>query len=36
MMRRLNLTPKEAAPLILDDEGDDDLTCPKWSLVGKV
>ncbi|KAK1653095.1 hypothetical protein QYE76_070900 [Lolium multiflorum] len=36
MMRWLNLTPKEAAPLILDDEGDDDLPCPKWALVGKV
>jgi hypothetical protein len=36
MMRQLTLTPKEAAPLILDDEGDDCLPCPKWALVGKV
>jgi hypothetical protein len=36
MMWWLNLTPKEAAPLILDDEGDADLPCPKWTLVGKV
>lgn len=36
MMRRLNLTSKEATPLILDDEGDDDLSGPEWALVGKV
>jgi hypothetical protein len=36
MMQRLNLTSKEAEPLILDDEGDDDLPCPDWALVGKV
>ena len=28
MMQRLNLTSKEADPLVLDDEGDDDLPCP--------
>ncbi|KAM0831904.1 hypothetical protein ACQ4PT_065235 [Festuca glaucescens] len=36
MMRRLNLTSKEATPLILDDEGDDDLPCPEWALIGRV
>jgi hypothetical protein len=36
MMKRLNLTPREADPLILDDEGDADLPCPKWALIGKV
>jgi hypothetical protein len=36
MMRRLNLTSKEATPLILDDEGDDDPSCPEWALIGKV
>jgi hypothetical protein len=36
MMHRLNLTSKEADPMALDDEGDDDLPCPEWALVGKV
>ncbi|KAK1610505.1 hypothetical protein QYE76_034179 [Lolium multiflorum] len=36
MMQRLNLTSKEADPLVLEDEGDDDLPCPEWALVGKV
>ncbi|KAM0838474.1 hypothetical protein ACQ4PT_060950 [Festuca glaucescens] len=36
MMKRLNLTQKEATPLILDDEDDADLPCPEWALVGKV
>ncbi|KAK1603241.1 hypothetical protein QYE76_014985 [Lolium multiflorum] len=36
MMRRLKLTSKEATPLILDDEGDDDPLCPEWALMGKV
>jgi hypothetical protein len=36
MMQRLNLASKEAEPLILDDEGDDDLPCSDWALVGKV
>jgi hypothetical protein len=36
MMKRLNLTPKEAEPLILDDEGDADLPGPEWALIGKV
>jgi hypothetical protein len=36
LMRKLNLTAKEADPLILDDEGDEDPPCPEWALVGKV
>ncbi|KAE8766297.1 hypothetical protein D1007_62494 [Hordeum vulgare] len=36
MMKRLNLTSKEATPLILDDEGDDEPHCPEWALIGKV
>ncbi|XP_071681596.1 uncharacterized protein [Lolium perenne] len=36
MMQRLNLTSKEADPLILDDEGDSDLPCSEWALIGKV
>jgi hypothetical protein len=36
MLQRLNLTSKEADPLILEDEGDDDLPCPEWALVSKV
>jgi hypothetical protein len=36
MMQRLNLTSKEADPLILDDEEDADLPCPEWALIGKV
>ncbi|KAM0888385.1 hypothetical protein ACQ4PT_028381 [Festuca glaucescens] len=36
MMKSLNLTSKEADPLILDDEGDADLPCPEWALIGKV
>lgn len=41
MMKRLNLTPKEATPfildrpLILDDVGENPL-CPDWLVVGKV
>ena len=36
LMRRLNLTSKEATPVILDDVGDVDLPGPEWALVGKV
>jgi hypothetical protein len=36
LMRKLNLTSKEATPLILNDEGDDDPPCPEWALIGKV
>jgi hypothetical protein len=36
LMRKLNLTSKEATPLILDDEGHDDPPCPEWALIGKV
>ncbi|KAM0829725.1 hypothetical protein ACQ4PT_066699 [Festuca glaucescens] len=36
MMQRLNLTQKEATPLILEDEDGEDLPCPEWDLVGKV
>jgi hypothetical protein len=36
MMQRLNLTSKEATPLILEDEGDADLQGPEWALSGKV
>jgi hypothetical protein len=36
MMRKLNLTQKEATPLILEDEKEDDPPCPEWALVGKV
>ncbi|KAM0902362.1 hypothetical protein ACQ4PT_019392 [Festuca glaucescens] len=36
MMRRLNLTPKEAEPFILEDEGDVNLPCLEWALIGKV
>jgi hypothetical protein len=36
MMQWLNLTLKEVEPLILDDEGDNDLPCSDWALVGKV
>jgi hypothetical protein len=36
MMQKLNLTPQEATPFILEDEGDDDLQYPEWALVGKV
>jgi hypothetical protein len=36
MLQRLNLTSKEDDPLILKDEGDGDLPCPEWALVGKV
>ncbi|KAM0862826.1 hypothetical protein ACQ4PT_045005 [Festuca glaucescens] len=36
MMGRLKLTPREATPLILEDEGDEDSPCPLWALVGKV
>ncbi|CAM0909452.1 unnamed protein product [Alopecurus aequalis] len=36
MMQKLNLTQQEATPFVLDDEGDDDLPCPDWALVGKV
>jgi hypothetical protein len=36
MMKRLNLTSREADPLILDDEGDVDPPGPEWALIGKV
>jgi hypothetical protein len=36
MMRKLNLTPREAEPFVLEDEGASDLPCPEWALVGKV
>ncbi|KAK1648425.1 hypothetical protein QYE76_066230 [Lolium multiflorum] len=36
MMGRLKLTPREATPLILEDEGEEDPPCPLWALVGKV
>lgn len=36
MMRRLNLTPQEADPFILEDDGDVNLPCPDWVLVGRV
>jgi hypothetical protein len=36
MMRRLKLTSKEVTPLILDDEGDEDLLGPEWALDGKI
>ncbi|KAM0852783.1 hypothetical protein ACQ4PT_051545 [Festuca glaucescens] len=36
MMERLNLTAKEADPLVFDDEGDDDLHGPDCALMGKV
>jgi hypothetical protein len=36
MMQRLNLTSKEADPLVLEDEGDEGLPGPEWALVGKV
>jgi hypothetical protein len=36
MMGRLNLTPREAAPFILEDGGDVNLPCPDWALIGKV
>ncbi|KAM0929214.1 hypothetical protein ACQ4PT_001780 [Festuca glaucescens] len=35
MMRKLKLTSREAAPLILDDEGDKEPPCPQWALMGK-
>jgi hypothetical protein len=35
MMRKLNLTPREAEPFVLDDEGDD-LPCPEWALIGRI
>jgi hypothetical protein len=36
MMQNLRLTLQEATPFILEDEGDVDLPCPDWALVGKV
>ncbi|KAK1626236.1 hypothetical protein QYE76_000551 [Lolium multiflorum] len=36
LMRKLNLTSREAAPLILDDEGDKEPPRPQWALMGKV
>jgi hypothetical protein len=36
MMQHLNLTSKEADPLVLEDEGGVGLPCPEWALVGKV
>ncbi|KAK1607565.1 hypothetical protein QYE76_031238 [Lolium multiflorum] len=36
LMQKLNLTSREAAPLILDDEGDKEPPCPQWALMGKV
>jgi hypothetical protein len=36
LMRKLNLTQKEATPLILEDEDEVDPPCPEWALVGKV
>jgi hypothetical protein len=36
MLGRLNLTSQESAAFVLEDEGDDNLDCPEWAVVGKV
>jgi hypothetical protein len=36
MMGKLRLTSQESEAFILDDEGNDDLGCPEWAIVGKV
>jgi hypothetical protein len=36
MFGRLRLTSQESNALVLEDEGDDDLGCPEWALIGKV
>ncbi|KAK1606309.1 hypothetical protein QYE76_029982 [Lolium multiflorum] len=36
MMGNLWLTSHEVDAFVLEDEGDDDLGCPKWAMFGKV
>jgi hypothetical protein len=36
MLGKLRLTSQESEAFVLQDEGDEDLGCPDWAVVGKV